>query len=232
MTKGTDLYHLQCLDSEKDAIQRRLKEVKAALGESKALQQARQALESAQAQTRRLRVRQHDLELEIQGVSDETTRFEQRLYSGAVKNPKELADLQAKIASLKRRRQKLEDDLLEAMIGREEEENTRTQAQKHLNETQAHWEAQQANLLAEQEMLREKLAEIEPAQAGLLSKIDPGDLGTYRALRGRKGGLAVVQMQSGSCGGCGVTMSPNLKWRLRQGELIYCENCERIIVQA
>ncbi len=232
MTKGPDLYHLQCLDSEKDTKQRRLKDVKTALGESKALQQARQAVESAQAQIRKLRVHQRDLELEIQGISDETTRFEQRLYSGEVKNPKELADLQAKIASLKRRRQKLEDDLLETMIEQEETENTHAQTQKHLNETQTNWEAQQANLLAEQETLLGKLTEIEQARAGLSPKIDPGDMAAYRTLRDKKGGIAVVQMQGGSCGGCGVTMSPNLKWRLRQGELVYCENCERIIVQA
>ncbi|OQY21453.1 MAG: hypothetical protein B6I35_08395 [Anaerolineaceae bacterium 4572_32.2] len=228
MTKGIDLYHLQCLDSENDTRQRRLKEVQAALGENKALQQARSTLESTHTQIRKSKVRQHDLELEIQGVSDETTRFEQQLYSGAVKNPKELADLQAKIASLKRRRQNLEDDLLEAMIELEEAESTHSQAQKHLDETQVHWEAQQADLLAEQETLQEKLTEIEQAQAGLLPKIDPGDLATYRALRHGKGGLAVVQMQSGSCGGCGITISPSLKWRLRQGELIYCGNCERI----
>ncbi|MBU0703144.1 MAG: hypothetical protein KKC18_04690 [Chloroflexi bacterium] len=231
MTKGTDLHHLQHLDSDKDVKQHRLKEIEATLGESETLRQARLALGSAQAQARKWMAQQRNLELEIQGISDETSRSEQRLYSGAVKNPKELSDLQAKIASLRRHRQKLEDNLLEAMIEREEAEATHAQAQEHLSDTESRWSTQQADLLAEREALQEKLAEIEQAQAILLPNIESRDLTTYQNLRRRKGGLAVVQMQSGVCGGCGVAVSPNLEWKLRQGELIQCGNCERIVVR-
>ncbi len=231
MTRGADLYRLQCLDSEGDAKQRRLAEVEAALGESESLKQAHRALESAQALAQRWALRQRDLELETQGVSDEISRSEQRLYGGVVKNPKELADLQAKGAALRRRRQKLEDDLLEAMVKQEEAEAVHAQAQKHLNETQAHWSAQQADLMAEREMLQGRLAEIEQARAELLPRIEVGDLAAYQALRCRKGGLAVVQVRDKACGVCGVAVPPSLEWQLRQEGLGYCGNCERIIVR-
>ena len=231
MAKGADLYRLQCLDTEKDAKQRRLAEVEAALGESKALKQARQALESAQAKVQKWTIRQRDQELEIQGLSDKISRSEKRLYSGAVKNPKELADRQAEVAALQRRRQKLEDSLLETMIEREEAETAHTQAQEHLDETQAHWSNQQAELVAERESLQEGLAKIERAQTGLLPNIEPGDLAAYQALRRRKGGLVVVQARGGACGGCGLAISPSLEWQLRQEGLVRCGNCERIIVR-
>jgi predicted nucleic acid-binding Zn-ribbon protein len=231
MTKGADLYHLQCLDGEGDALQRRLAEVEAALGESEALGQARQALEHAQALIQKWALRQRDLELEIQGLSNKTSRSEQRLYGGTVKNPKELADLQAEIAALRRRRQRLEDALLETMIEREETEAARAQAQEHLDRTRACWSAQQADLMAEQEMLQERLAEIEQARVKLLPSIEAGDITVYQALRRRKGGVAVVQVRDGACGGCGVTISSSLKWQLRQDKLVCCDNCERIIVR-
>jgi len=231
MTKGADLYRLQCLDTEKAAQQRRLAEVEAALGESKALKQARQALESAQAKVQKLTIRQRDQELEIQGLSDKVSRSEERLYSGAVKNPKELADRQAEVAALRRRRQKLEDGLLETMIEREEAETAHTQAQEHFDETQAHWSNQQAELVAERESLQGELAKNEQAQARLLPSIEPGDLAAYQALRRRKGGLVVVQVHGGACGGCGLAMSPSLEWQLRQEGLVRCGNCERIIVR-
>jgi len=50
-------------------------------------------------------------------------------------------------------------------------------------------------------------------------------------LRRRKGGLAVVQVRDGACGGCGVIISPSLKWQLRQEKLVCCGNCERIVVR-
>lgn len=231
MTAGADLHHLQRVDSEGDERQRRLAEVEAALGESEALCRARRAVESAQAQTRKWALRQRDLELEVQGLSDKISGSEQRLYSGVVKNPKELTDLQAEVAALRRRRQKLEDDLLETMIELEKAEATHAQAQQHLGETQAHWSAQQADLIDEREALLGRLAEIEQARAALLPKIESSDFAAYQALRRRKGGLAVVQVRDGTCGGCGVAVSLGLEWQLRQGKLVTCGNCERIIVQ-
>lgn len=232
MTRRADLYHLQCLDSEGDAKRRRLAEVEAALGKSEPLRQARQAFERAQALAQKWEFRERDLDLEIQGISDKISRSEQRLYSGVVKNPKELTDLQAEVSALKRRRQKLEDDLLEAMIELDEADAARVQARGHLDETQARWSAQQADLLAEQEALQDRLAEIAQVRAALVPNIEADDLAAYQALRRWKGGLAVVQVRDGACGGCGIAVSPSLEWRLRQGQLVYCGNCERIIVRA
>jgi predicted nucleic acid-binding Zn-ribbon protein len=231
MTIGEVLYRLQCLDSEKDAKQHRLAEVEAVLGKSDVVQQARRTLENVQKQVQKWTHQQRDMELEIQSLSGKITRSEQRLYSGQVKNPKELADLQAEAASLKRWRQKREDDLLETMIEREEAEAARSDAQTRLDEIESRWSAQQADLAAEREELQDRLAEVEQARAELLPRIEAGVLSTYQALRSRKGGLAVVQERDDACGGCGVSISPSLEWKLRQEKLIHCDNCKRIIVR-
>jgi predicted nucleic acid-binding Zn-ribbon protein len=231
MTKGADLYRLQCLDSEGDSKQSRLAEVETVLGESEPLKQAHRALEATQSQVQRWTLRHRDLELRIQGVADKTSRSEQRLYSGVVTNPKELSDIQSEVASLRRRRQKLEDDLLETMIELEEAETAHAQAQKRLDETQARWTAQRTDLTAEREMLQRRLAEIEQARVKPLNSIAANDLATYQALRRGKGGLAVVQVRDDACGGCGVAITSSLKWQLRQDGLGYCSNCGRIIVR-
>jgi predicted nucleic acid-binding Zn-ribbon protein len=231
MTEEADLYRLQCLDSEGDGKRRRLAEVKAALGESEALLQARQVAQSAQTQAREQARRQRDLELEVDGLTDKIAGVEQQLYSGVIKNPKELEDLQAEVAALQRWQQKLEDDLLEAMVEREEADAIHTQAQRHLDETQTRWSTQQADLLSEQETLQNELAELEQARSALLPSIAPGDLTTYEALRRRKGGVAVARVNERTCGECGVAISPSLEWQLRQGQLTHCGNCERIIVR-
>jgi len=230
MTQGADIYRLQSLDTERDSKQSRLTEVKAGLRDDKALMQARQAQASAQALVQKYSTRQQDQELEIQGVSAKNSRSEQRLYSGAVKNPKELTDLQAEIASLRRRRQKLEDDLLETMIEQEEAEAAHAQAQQHLDETQTNWENRQADLSAEQEILQEKLVEIEQARNRVLPNIEADNLDIYQNLRLRKGGLAAAPMNGIACGVCGMAVSPNLKWRIREEGMGHCSNCERIIV--
>ncbi len=231
MTREKALYRLQCLDSEKDIKQRRLAEVEAVLGKDAVVQRARQTLETTQKQVKKWTRQQRDMELEIQSLSDKIARSEQRLYSGTVKNPKELSDLQAEAASLKKWRQKREDDLLETMIEREEAETARSEAQTHLDETESRWSTEQADLTTEREELQARLAEIEQAQAKLFPDIEASGLSTYHALRSRKGGLAVVQERDDACGGCGVTLSPSLEWQLRQEKLVHCDNCKRIIVR-
>jgi hypothetical protein len=201
------------------------------LGESEALIQARRSLESVQALVKKQAVSQRDLELETQGVANKISRSEQRLYSGAVTNPKELTDLQSEVASLRRRRQKLEDDLLAAMIELEETQDAEVEAQRHLDQTRTQWTAQQADLAAERDKLQEELAEIERMRAQVLPRIDAADMANYQTLRRRKSGLAVVQVRNGACGGCGLAVPPSLEWQLRHEEVGTCSNCGRIIVR-
>lgn len=231
MSEGGNLHSLQCLDSEADKRRRRLAEVEAAIGESDVLRQAQEAVEAVHARVREWALRQRNLELEIQGLGAKTSRSEQRLYGGTVKNPKELSELQAEIAALKRRREQLEESLLAAMIEVEEAESAESAAQEHLERTQSEWSSQQAKLESEREALGGRLKEIEDARTALLPALKVSDLEMYKALRRRKGGLAVVLLRDGICGGCGVGVTPNLEWKMRQGELVTCGNCGRIIVR-
>jgi predicted nucleic acid-binding Zn-ribbon protein len=231
MTAGADLYHLQDIDRDGDKKRRRLSEVEAALGESQVLHQARRAVEAAQERVRAEAVRQRDLELEVGGLADKIVQEEQRLYSGMVKNPKELEDLQTEVAALKRRRQQLEGNLLEVMIAGEEAESELAQAQSQLDKVQADWSEQQSELISERDALKVALDEIAQAREALLPRIKAGDLASYQSLRKRKSGIAVAELRDGACGACGVTITPGLEWQLRQGKLVACSNCERILVR-
>lgn len=230
MTRSEDIYRLQRVDSERDAKQSRLAEVEAALKDDSALQQARQALESAEEQARQWQLKQRDQELEIEGLSNRISESEKRLYSGKVKNPKELSDLQDEVASLKRRRQRLEEKLLETMIEREEAEERRAAAQAHLEEIESWWSAKTEDLQEEREELQNRLEALRREREKLLPRVDDSDLSTYNSLRERKGGRAVAQVRDGICGRCGVAISSSLEWQLREGELVRCDNCERLLV--
>ena len=225
-----DLYRLQKLDSERDAKQSRLVDIESALKDDRALRKTRKGAEKAERRARTWQTRQRDLELQIESLSDKMSGSEKRLYSGKVKNPKELADLQAEISSLKRRRQKLEDTLLDAMINREEAEAARDEAGDHLKDMEASWSTQQVDLRAEREVLQQRVEEIEEKRMRVTARIDAKPLMTYERVRERKGGQAVAQIRGGACSACGVTVPPSAEWKLRQGELVQCDTCGRIIV--
>ena len=100
MTKAELLLDLQDVDSVIDRLARRLSEIKAALHETAELIAARSALRAADESVTHKRAHRKELELADASLETRIKQADQRLYSGTVKNPKELLDLQNDIASL------------------------------------------------------------------------------------------------------------------------------------
>lgn len=230
MGRDEELYRLQQLDSERDAAERRLAEIETTLQDDRVLREARRSLEEAQEHVQVCQARQRDLELEMESLSDKMSSSERRLYGGKVKNPKELSDLQAEVASLKRRRQKLEDELLEAMINREEAQVARDEAEAHLEEVESDWSTLQLELERERDELQQRLGDIEQNRESVVPHIDAETLATYERVREQKGGQAVAQIRDDVCSACGVRVPPSAEWKLRQGGMIQCDTCGRILV--
>lgn len=229
MSRAAHLYQLQQLDDEEGKLRGRLAQIEASLVEPPALQQARQAVQRAAEALRQAAVRQQDLELQVAGLKQKHDSSEQRLYGGTVRNPKELSDLQAEVASLKRRLKSTEDDLLEAMIAREEATEVAAQAQEHLEKTEREWNAAQHSLLEEKDQLQTRLAELAAARDSLLPMIPADDLKTYRRLRAEKKGSAVARVHGEACGECWMEIPPGRLQQARQDDLVFCGNCERIL---
>jgi len=231
MTRGEPLHQLQQMDLELENGQRRIAEIQASLGESETLRQARRALSNAQEELREWQTRSRDLELEIASLNNKTTSSEKRLYSGTVTNPKELSDIQEEIASLKRRRQSLEDELLEAMVYGEEAEATAEQCRAALTNIEATWEAEQTALKQELSQLETRMAQVREAREKLRAAIQADDLEIYDHIRERYGPQAVVTLRDGVCGFCAVTPSRTKLRRIKKGqELLQCSNCKRILL--
>ena len=124
MSRVSNLFRLQEIDLEIDAARVRLAEIDQALRGDPAVQAARARLIAAESELRTARVSAQELEFESASLAAKISDAEQRLYSGRIRNPKELQDLQADIASLKRRRAAVEERQLDALIEAEKADTT------------------------------------------------------------------------------------------------------------
>jgi hypothetical protein len=231
MHPSKQLDQLQTLDLERDARRRRLKQVLAALAEPEALRAAESAVTAAQAQAAHVRARRQDLELEVKTLEDKTASVEERLYSGQVKNPKELADLQNDAASLRRRRVALDDVLLEAMVALEEAERAERQKEDEREALLGRWRVDQHTLTDERCQLEATIAALTEQRDQKKATISPTHLEPYQRLRREYAGLAVARVEDESCNACGVQISDRQLARARLSEeLSFCSNCERILV--
>jgi len=230
MSRTQHLYELQQVDLETERASQRLKEIVASLGESPELRRARKMVADAEGRLAKWRAKMHDLDLEVAGLSQKIETNEQYLYSGKVTNPKELASLESELVSLKRWREKKEEDLLEAMLATEEAEAVLVDAQAILGQVSEAWQAQQGKLTEEQSQLQARLAELTAQRQARATGISPEDLEVYQRLRQRKGGRAVAAVQDGLCQGCRMSPPSSQVQHAGQGkELVFCNNCGRIL---
>jgi hypothetical protein len=230
MSRTQLLYDLQQVDLEIETVARRLKKIAAQLGESPELRQARKAVADAEARLSKSRAQMHNLELEVNGLLQKIEANEERLYSGRVGNPKELANLQDEVASLKRWRAKKEEDLLEAMLATEEAEASLAEAQSIMAQVSENWRAAQGDLGDEQARLEARLQELREQRANLTAAAGPEDVAAYERLRRSKGGRAVAAVVNGICQGCRMNPPSSQVQHARQGiDLVFCNNCGRIL---
>ncbi len=232
MSKAELLLDLQDIDSTIDRLNRRLAEIRAALHETDEISAARSALRAAEESVTRNRAQRKDLEVADAALEKRMKEAEQRLYSGVVKNPKELLDLQHDITASKRQKDLLDDQLFAAMVALEEAEAGLKACSDTLIAVEAEWRVSQGDLASELAQLEQELTERTVEQAEARAKLSAPDLAQYDQLRRRKGGVAVVEMEGSVCGACGVRVSAHILQQLGQADqLARCGNCERILVR-
>ena len=224
------LAHLNEIDLVVDSIKGRLAEITDALKEPAALRSARAHLAAAEGGLAHLKSGQLDAELRQKQAADKRIQGEQRLYSGRVHNPKELQDIQAEVAQSRRLQNEVEDELLEIMIAIETAEQECAANRDTLNALAAEWKTAQASLRAEQARLVKQLAGEERRQAAARAAAPGQLLPLYDTMRSRRAGRAVATLDGSVCSACRVAVSPTKIEAARYGdELVYCENCGRLL---
>lgn len=223
------LQRLQEIDSDISQKKSRLGDVIRGQRETETLLSARSRAARAQAETTRLQTRQQDLNLQIRSLQTRIQQDEERLYSGSIKSPKELEDLQHSIESLKRHRSALEDDVLEVMLGLEDAREEQNSAETDLQTIEEAWHIEQADLRQEQDELARQLHELITLRGERAKLVQGKMLARYEAIAKRKGGVGITRTQYGKCMSCRVSIPENKVRSARQGNLETCSSCGRII---
>jgi predicted nucleic acid-binding Zn-ribbon protein len=231
MGVAKQLYQLQEVDLELDSNEQALKQFISQLGESQAVVKAQTKLNSEQKRLEDLEHQQHSAEWEIDDLTNKLTPAEEKLYSGTIKNPKELANLQQEIEGLKAKRSQLEDKTLEIMDQVEAATASVATAKSELEGVEAEWHSQQQQLSTEIEQLKATIAKLEQERQLLSADIDPKAIKLYDELRKRKG-TAVAKVEQGICTGCRISLPSTDLQQARGDNLVQCSSCRRILFLA
>lgn len=170
-----------------------------------------------------------DHELQLAGTEAKQRKIEGDLYGGRVSNPKELSSLQEELAMLARTRDHLEDRILtlldEVEVLREQAstaEAARTALEQRLATHVAEYEAARTRLDSEIETLTAE-------RSAAAARVEPRLLRRYEGIAAQEGGLGIVPIHNGLCGGCHNALPTDFVARVRDGQIVICERCRRIL---
>ena len=230
MTTVADLYVLQEIDLEIQAKQIALEEAEARLGESEELDETRRLAEEQRAGVKEAQRKLRDAEWAVDDIRTKLQPLTEKLYSGTVKNPKELMGLHQDVDSLKARQRELEDRVLEAMSVVEDLERGLKEVEAGLSDMDAQWQADQESLGQQREDLQQGLQELESRRSRQEAVIEVETIRQYDGLRAAHQGRAVAKVERGICQGCRITLPMHVLQKARRANhLAQCTSCERIL---
>jgi predicted nucleic acid-binding Zn-ribbon protein len=176
---------------------------------------------------------QKKADAEVELVKTRRTRDEERLNSGAVSNPKDLASLQHELVALERRISTLEDDELEVMEKLEEAQARLTNVQGDLDEVRIQLDQQIAARDAAIAQIDEQAAAAQ-AERESTATIVPDDLiALYDKVRGQYG-IGAAALRARRCEGCRLEINGADLRELKaapEDEVLRCPECSRILVR-
>jgi predicted nucleic acid-binding Zn-ribbon protein len=224
------LIHLQefdsriaALDAELARLPKEIEALQAAVGE------ARKAAEGVKARLDAVKKELRTKERDLDDIAVKRSKSEARLYE--VKTNAEYSAVLVEIESIKALKGRTEEEIL-ALMERQE-----TLAVE-IREAEARLKVREEQGRRDEAVIRHKLGQVEQELEGVrgeravLAKELPRTLlADYERILKGCGGLAVVGITSTHvCGGCRVTIRPQLLQELRLGQtLLHCDSCGRFI---
>jgi len=167
----------------------------------------------------------------LASLNEKIDREQKRLYSGTIKNPKELASIQQEVGHLKEQADNTELELLEQIDVVDKLKSDSKAIENRLT-------TRQAELNEAKSKMEEVLADIDDKRKAWQAKREPvyASLGSdTRQLYDRvrtKLPLAVTVLEEGICQGCRVELpSTEAERILSSAKLERCPNCSRILVK-
>ncbi len=228
MNVAKQLYQLQEVDLKLESIEQTLSRIASQLGESQAVIKTQAELESEKQRLEESRQQQRSIEWEVGDLVNKLTTNEEKLYSGKIKNPKELNSLQHEVDGMKARRTQIEDRALEIMSQVELAIASIATKNSELKKLKSEWRRQQKELSSEQERLKVVVSDLKQKWQTLASTIDPQAVEFYLERRGKKG-VAIAKVEQGVCRACHISLPTTELQKARSRNLVQCGSCGRIL---
>ena len=230
MSRSKTLYQLQQFDTEIDQSLKRIQEIDSILCNRKELDNALKVQEKDHIFLDEKKQNQKSAEQNVDTQNAKLTQNQNKLYSGAIANPKELEGLEMESASLQKYLSVLEERQLEAMLEADQAQDVFSKSSALVDKLTQDKQSEDEILSTEKSELESKIVTLQNTRASFLDNTEILDLSIYERLRKSSGGIAVALMINSSCTACGSNIPSAKEQEARSPKKIsFCPACKRIL---
>ena len=230
MTSPKQLYDLQELDLMLSEGRSRIDSIESQLNDRSHLDDLEFEIATLTESLDELRASYAEQDAHNQRIQEKLQEEETKLYSGAIKNLRELEAIGKEAEALKEQSQAVDERLLEDMESIESLQSRILSLEEELGEALKQRQVDQVDLTEEMSKLGDRVKELESQRTSMASTIQSADLNRYEHLRSAKGGQAIAKVERGLCRGCLMALPTHQLQRARSGrETVLCSSCGRIL---
>ena len=230
MSQSFHLLQVQRIDTQIDRVDQRLSEISMVINSDQRTQDAAAVVNNREKENISQQKIVKRIEQEIDSFRLKLQQNEHNLYSGKIRFPKELQDLQKEADSLRNTINRLEDNLLDEMIKLEETQANLDSSREEEQNIKAKVISEHSILLGERSRLTEDRERLIVERKAAKDQVTPDNLVIYDSLRKKKRGMAVAAIVDSACTACGSELTPAEYQAARSPtQTVFCPSCGRII---
>ena len=226
------LWEIQLLDGRRRVLEIKLREGQM----SGDLKEAKNEIEKGRVVFNKLKEKYRSLkrdlkakELDATSATEQVQSLGEKLYGGMITNIKEINTSSKKLDSLKSMVNRTEDEILGLMEDVEEIKAELEKMSAELNAKAEDYRRMYGSHLANQQNIRQQLAQIPLQRQKLLDNLDVDLWNKYLEMK-KKYNDPLARVEKGTCMGCRMGIPFNDMRLLKLGEgLVYCSNCGRLL---
>ena len=231
MNTAKSLLELQATDQQLAFRRRAYRSICDQLEAQGGIPELKERTEKARVRELELKLETARLESELASLKENVARLEERLYSGAITNVRELTAIETEHNAARRQLAQVDEAIGPAGATAEDARKRHEDLNVELELAESDWKVKQKELQAEAVRIGQEYNDMGEARSEATTDIPPDDLALYNALLPTKGGVAVVRVERGVCQGCRVRIPLGEISRVRNSNgLVSCSSCGRILL--